>query len=217
MIFYVTDRNGLPAASASALLENIRAAVAAKIDFVQIREKDLPARELLEITREAVRLAQASGATQIIVNSRLDVALAARTAGVHLGSDSVPAQKAVEWARAGNTPQRFLIGVSCHSAAEARAAESAGASYVFFGPVFDTPSKRFLGSPQGIEPLRGVCAALKIPVIAIGGVTESNAQDCFRAGAAGIAAIRLVQETKDAMALASKVLRIRASCARNAP
>lgn len=209
MIFYVTERKSLSGASAAPLLESIRAATAAKIDFVQIREKDLPARDLLRITREAVEMADGAAATRIIVNGRLDVALAAGAAGVHLGSDSIPAQKAIAWVRARNAPGNFLIGVSCHSVLEVREAESAGASYAFFGPVFDTPSKRLLGKPQGIELLREACGVVKIPVIAIGGVTESNASDCIRAGAAGIAAIRLVQETKDAAALSSKVQRIR--------
>jgi len=87
----------------------------------------------------------------------------------------------------------FLIGVSCHSLGSARAAEKGGADYVFFGPVFETPSKAAFGAPQGIERLREVCAALRIPVLAIGGVNAENLRDCIQAGAAGIAAIRLFQ------------------------
>jgi thiamine-phosphate pyrophosphorylase len=207
VIFYVTDRKSQPGASRAGL-EAIRAAAAAKVDFVQIREKDLPTRELLQMIQEAVDLARESYFARIIVNDRLDVALAAGAAGVHLGRQSVPAAEAIEWCRSGDRRENFFVGVSCHSLEEAREAEQAGASYVFFGPVFDTPSKRSFGSPQGVELLRHLCHEVKIPVIAIGGVNESNAPDCIRAGAAGIAAIRMVQEANDVEALALKIERI---------
>ncbi|MGC2707047.1 MAG: thiamine phosphate synthase, partial [Candidatus Acidiferrales bacterium] len=114
----------------------------------------------------------------------------------------------VQWCRGGNAPPEFLIGVSCHSFEEAREAESAGASYVFFGPVFYTPSKRGLGAPQGAARLAEVCRSVRVPVIAIGGVDESNAAECLRAGAAGIAAIRMFQEAGDADALGRTIERI---------
>ena len=208
LTFYVTDRKALPDASRMAILESICAAVSARVDFVQIREKDLPTRELLAITSEALRAANESGYTRIIVNDRLDVAVAAGAAGVHLGSESLSAERTVEWLRTEKFPADFLVGTSCHSLEEARQAETAGVHYAFFGPIFDTPSKRPFGAPQGTKALRSVCAAVGIPVIAIGGVEGSNAQACFRAGAAGIAAIRLFQGTRDATALALKVERI---------
>lgn len=201
----MTDGKALPSEPRAGVLEAIRRAAAARVDFVQIREKDLLTGELLKIAREAVGMAKAANATRVIVNDRLDVALAAGASGVHLGQESAPAAKVIEWRRAGGAPEEFLVGVSCHSIEQARDAEAAGASYVFFGPVFDTPAKRSFGPPQGVEKLGKVCSAVKIPVIAIGGVSESTAADCIQAGAAGIAAIRLIQEAKSGEALAATV------------
>ena len=96
-----------------------------------------------------------------------------------------PRGEVVRWLRSGNAPADFLVGVSCHSLEEVREAENAGASYAFFGPVFDTPAKRAFGAPQGMARLEEVCRSVKIPVIAIGGVNEENAEECFRAGAVG--------------------------------
>ena len=118
-----------------------------------------------------------------------------------LGGGSVPATEVVRWCRSGNAPPEFLVGVSCHSIAEAREAESAGASYVFFGPIFDTPSKRSFGPAQGTARLAEVCQALRIPVIAIGGINEENGTECIRARAAGIAAVRFFQEPRGAHTL----------------
>lgn len=174
------------------------------MDWVQIREKDLQARELLELARQAV----AGTTARVLINDRLDVALAAGAAGVHLGHESATARVVVRWSRAGNAPAEFLVGVSCHNLEEAREAESAGANYIFFGPVFDTPSKRSFGPPQGITRLNKVCRVVRIPVIAIGGVNEENATECAHAGASGIAAIRLFQEAADAAALRDTVARL---------
>jgi thiamine-phosphate pyrophosphorylase len=98
--------------------------------------------------------------------------------------------------------------VSCHSIGEAREAESAGASYLFFGPMFDTPSKRSYGPPQAIALLAEVCRATRIPVIAIGGVNDENGPECIGAGAAGIAAIRLFQQSRGANSLNDAVARL---------
>jgi thiamine-phosphate pyrophosphorylase len=196
---------------AESVLTNIRAAIEAGADWIQIREKDLKARELLAIARSAVAMAQdnrRAANSSVLINDRLDVALAAGAAGVHLGHESVPARDVVRWCRGGNAPARFLIGVSCHNIEDAREAESAGAGYIFFGPVYDTPSKRPFGPPQGLGKLTEVCRAVRLPVIAIGGVNEENAEECLRAGAAGIAAIRLFQETRDPAALRHAIARI---------
>ena len=115
---------------------------------MQIREKDLSGRELLGLAREAVA---AEGGARVIVNDRLDVALAAGVAGVHLGRESLGSRDVVSWCRGGHAPADFLVGVSCHSLEDAREADRAGASYIFFGPVFDTPSKRILAmAPQAL-------------------------------------------------------------------
>jgi thiamine-phosphate pyrophosphorylase len=207
----VTDRKALAGDnSVGALLEKIRVVVAAGADWVQIREKDLAVRELLALVRGAVAAGHDLGlrglglradGPRVTINDRVDVALAAGAAGVHLGHASVPAREAVRWCRQGNAPADFLIGVSCHSLEGAKEAESAGASYTYFGPIYETPSKIPFGVPHGIAELAAVCEAVRIPVIAIGGVNESNAAECLNAGAAGIAAIRMIQDAPDRITL----------------
>ena len=220
VICYVTDRKSLGAGRGNLLVrEKIQWAMQARADWVQIREKDMPGRELLELVREAMKSASPQRSAtyarkdrmnaSVIVNDRLDVALAAGAAGVHLGHESVNARDVVDWCRRGTAPAEFLVGVSCHSLEEAREAASAGASYIFFGPVFETPSKRGFGRPQGLERLAEISTSVTIPVIAIGGVDEVNAPACVRAGAAGIAAIRMFQEASDAQALEKLVQNIR--------
>lgn len=213
IVCYVTDRKAVPAGkTASAplnkiLLDTIRAAATAGVDWVQIRERDLSTRELFEFVREAVALTSGrpdsirSRSIKVIINDRLDVALAAGAAGVHLGHASAPAGEVVRWCRAGNAPPDFLVGVSCHSLEGAQEAEHAGASYTYFGPIYETPSKIPFGKPHGAGELAQVAKAVRIPVIAIGGINESNAKDCIRAGAAGVAAIRMIQDAADPTAI----------------
>jgi thiamine-phosphate pyrophosphorylase len=117
---------------------------------------------------------------------------------------SLPVETVAEWRRAAVRVE-FRIGASCHSAEAARGADVAGADYIFFGPVFATPSKAEFGAPQGIERLGEVCRAVRIPVLAIGGVTVENAHSCFAAGAAGVAAIRMFQESEDVLAVANRL------------
>lgn len=161
-------------------------------NWVQIREKGMPARELLELARGAVECTRGTG-VKIIVNDRLDVARAAGAGGVHLGGRSLPVIAVAEW-RTRAAAKNFLIGASCHSLEEARAAEREGADYVFFGPVFETPSKMQFGAPQGLERLREVASAIRIGVMAIGGVTAENGLECVGVGAAGYAGIGLFQD-----------------------
>ena len=200
------------------LRARVRVAIAAGVDWVQIREKELPERELLAVAREAVGAAESANgkrataghaAARVIVNDRLDVALAAQAAGVHLGGDSAPVDEVVRWCRGGNAPAGFEVGVSCHSVEGARVAEGARASYVIYGPVFDTPSKRDFGPPQGLARLEEVCRSVKIPVIAIGGVNAENAVECLHAGAAGIAAIRMFQEAGSEEELRATIAKLR--------
>jgi thiamine-phosphate pyrophosphorylase len=183
------------------LHDSIRQAVAAGADWIQIREKDLDARSLVELARFAAAETRATS-VRVLVNDRLDVALAASAAGVHLGEKSLPLDVVTEWRRSTGRLD-FLIGVSCHSLESARAAERSGADYIFFGPVFATPSKAAFGPPQGIERLREVCASVDVPVLAIGGVNLENARACVAAGAAGVAAIRLFQDARNAAGLAA--------------
>jgi thiamine-phosphate pyrophosphorylase len=203
IVCYVTDRRALSPAPGSAsnnpadpdfqpLHDAIQRAAAFGAALIQIREKDLDARPLLDLVRFAVAAMQDSGA-RVLVNDRLDVALAAGAAGVHLGENSLPLETVNEWRRSAGRPE-FLIGVSCHSLESCQTAARGGTNYVFFGPVFATPSKAAFGPPQGLERLREACQAVEIPVLAIGGITAENFQSCLEAGAAGIAAIRWLQE-----------------------
>jgi thiamine-phosphate pyrophosphorylase len=210
LLCYVTDRNAL--ADPSQLAEHIALAVASGIDWVQIREKDLPARELLAVARAAVKavsLVGPSPATQIIINDRLDVASAASAGGVHLGEASMTVAAVDAWRREGalrnNSLHEFLIGTSCHSVEAVRAAERDGADYVIFGPVFSTPSKEQFGAPLGINRLAEASKAVKIPVLAIGGISEENARECFAVGAAGVAAIRMFAGGRDLTALVGRL------------
>jgi thiamine-phosphate pyrophosphorylase len=216
VLCYVTDRHLFDeAAPLDALLLQIENAAAAGVDWIQIREKDLTPRELLDFTRRAIASAEAKSARnkrtppQTTVNDRIDVALAAGAAGVHLSAVSIPPSEAVAWLRSGNAPANFSVGLSCHNVAEAVAAEQAGVNYIFFGPVYQTPSKANLGKPQGIDRLAEVCRRVRIPVLAIGGITETNAPACVTAGASGIAAIRMFQRKNDGASLMEAILRIR--------
>ena len=209
IVCYVTGRKSLGEAdSGEALLARIRAAAEAGVDWVQIREREISARELLALAGAAV--AACAGKARVLVNDRLDVALAAGAAGVHLRGESMPAREVVPWLRAGNAPAEFLVGVSCHSLEEARQAEDAGANYLFFGPIFETPAKKQFGAPQGAAKLAEVCRSVRIPVIAIGGMSGDRSAECLRAGAAGIAAIRMFQEASEPGLLRAAVEKIHA-------
>jgi thiamine-phosphate pyrophosphorylase len=188
------------------LLERISEAARIGIEFVQLREKDLPAREMESLARDAVkRVRGAAGKTRLLINSRTDVALAAGADGVHLRSKDVSAQDVRKMWHESNGAGEPVIAVSCHTAAEVTAAEAAGAGFVVFSPVFE---KRSSPTAQiaGLELLRSVCQG-KIPVLALGGVTPQNADLCVEAGADGIAGIRLFQEGN----LAASVARFRDS------
>ena len=182
---YITDRRTLPANIN--LLDNIARQLAAGVEWVQIREKDLSARALFELTTRALELPNPHG-SKILVNTRVDVAIAAGADGVHLPAGS-PAPR--HWRAL--SPQGFLIGVSCHTLDEVRAAEGEGADYAVFGPVFAPRSKVTALQPRGLDALEQTAQAVRIPVLALGGITRENTADCIAAGAAGIAAISLYQ------------------------
>ena len=179
-ICIVTDRQRFDP-PIDGLLAMVREAVGAGADLIQVREPDLEARDLAALVARVLALARGS-ATRVLVNDRLDVALACGADGVHLRADSVPAADARRIAPAG-----FLIGRSVHSPGEVDAA--GGADYLIAGTVYPTTSKpggtRWLG-PDG---LREIVRAAAVPVLAIGGITVDRAGEVGATGAAGIAAI----------------------------
>jgi thiamine-phosphate pyrophosphorylase len=216
VVCYVTDRKSLltqagspePRALLDELARSIQNAIASGVDSVQIREKDLGGADLLSTVRAAVA-ATSGTAARIVVNDRPDVAVASGAAGVHLGGASLPVSEVRKWRAAGNAPADFLIGGSCHSLDAALAAAQEGADYLFFGPVFATPSKASFGAPQGLERLAEICRRVAVPVVAIGGIDWQTAALCLRAGAAGVAAIRLFQEERGAGVLRENVAELK--------
>ena len=212
LLYYITDRKQFPGTVAeqrSKLLDKIAEAGRVGIDFIQLREKDLSARELESLARDAVSLLtdttrDSRPATRFLINSRTDVALACGTDGVHLTSTDIsPADARAITSRSGRND--FLVAASCHSAQEVLLAESHGADFVVLAPIFGKASTGTHG--LGLQSIRDLAHGSpddrrieagdkrsRIPVLALGGVTIENAKACVDAGAAGIAAIRLFQE-----------------------
>jgi thiamine-phosphate pyrophosphorylase len=167
----------------------IHAAVAAEIDLIQIREKNLHAGVLYQLAANAAAIIKGSP-TRLLINDRSDVAAAAGADGVHLTTSSLRPEVIRR-----TFGEKFLIGVSTHSLTEASLARQAGADFVVFGPVFETASKREYGDAQGLANLAQVASELApFPVLALGGVTTGNVADCIRSGARGVAAIRMFDD-----------------------
>jgi thiamine-phosphate pyrophosphorylase len=171
------------------VLDVVQAGIKAGIPLLQIREKQLTGRTLYQLSVDAAKLAK-GGSTQVLINDRADIARAAGADGVHLTSRSIQP----EVVRRIFGPE-FLIGVSTHSAEEITAARAGGADFCVFGPVFKTESKAQYGEPVGLARFREVIAGFSgFPILALGGVTVENARGCFSAGAAGVAAIRMLND-----------------------
>ena len=245
LLYYTTDRQqfpGKPSQQRDRLLAKIAEAARAGVDLIQLRERDLSARELYELAAESLAIVRetrnAKRETRLLINSRLDVALACGADGTHLRADDLWASEARaicakalrlqgainvtgaeeagfsrnvkrETRNGSNNDQlttgNLLLGVSCHTQADVLSAEAHGADFVVFGPVFEKRGAEV--DPVGLEDLRGACShiathdkkveagfASGMPILALGGVTLSNARDCVAAGAAGIAGIRLFQD-----------------------
>ena len=206
LLYYITDRKQFPGPEPrrrELLLAKISEAARAGVDYIQLREKDLPARELELLARQAVRVCRETRnqkrETRLLINARSDIALAAGADGIHLPSNAITASEArAIWSAVLTRNSKLetrncIIAVSCHTADEIRLVETQGADFAAFGPVFE---KVGTSLSVGLGALRAACQVSSIAVLAIGGVTIQNARACVDAGAAGIAAIRLFQENE---------------------
>ena len=224
-LYYISDRGQLSDhhdRSLALLLERAEMAARAGVDAIQIRERDLSPRDLLDISlqvvetvRRANSLDASKPATRVLINSRVDLALACGADGVHLRASDIPPSEARSmFVCAGlNSP---TIGISCHQISEIESAEGQGATFAVFGPVFEKAGAGV--TPIGVAALREACTQRRaarppMPVLALGGVDDSNALDCIVAGAAGIAGIRLFQSGNVSATVAR--LRVVASKAKN--
>jgi thiamine-phosphate pyrophosphorylase len=204
-LYYISDRKQLSdnhGRSLTLLVERAEMAAKAGVDAIQIRERDLSTRDLLDLSRQVVEtvrrtnaLDSSKPATRVLINSRVDLALSCGADGVHLRSDDLPASEARNiFVCAGvHSP---IIGISCHRLNEIESAEGQGATFAVFGPIFEKAGSEAL--PIGVAALREVCTQRRaarppMPVLALGGVNENNARQSLQAGAAGIAGIRLFQ------------------------
>ena len=205
-LYVVTDRHE---AAGRDLEEIVVAAAQGGAGAIQLREKDLSARDLYALGAR-LQAALVPYGVPLLINDRLDVALALDAAGVHLAGHSLPTAIARRVLGAGK-----LLGVSTHSVEEARCAADDGADFIVFGPVFATPSKVVYGPPQGLQHLTTVVRAVRIPVLAIGGIDHTNLPQVVQAGVYGVAMIRAVlaapdpykatQQLRTALAAASQV------------
>jgi thiamine-phosphate pyrophosphorylase len=187
-LFLVTDRhqtNGRP------LVPLLQRVLTVGMPAIQLRERDLSAREYVTLARE-VQVVMASRRSQLLINDRIDVALALEGVGVHLRSNSLPVSVARQLLGA-----RRLLGVSVHAVEEGLLAQSQGADYVILGPIYETPSKQMFGPPLGIHILEKACRLVRIPIVGIGGVTAARACEMRQAGAFGVAVISAILGADD--------------------
>lgn len=196
-LLVVTDRHQTHGRRLISILQRV---LAVGTPAIQLRERDLSAKDLLALARE-VQTFTAPRGSHLLVNDRIDVALSLEGVGVHLRSNSLP----MVVARQLLGPQR-LLGVSAHSLDEAVRAEANGADYVVLGPVYETPSKQAFGPPLGLSKLEAVCQVVHVPIIGIGGVTVDRARDVRRAGAFGVAVITAILGAEDVEAATCALL-----------
>ena len=183
------------------LIETVEAAIAGGVTMVQLREKDASSREFYGIAR-ALRRVTKERKVPLVINDRLDIALAVGAQGLHIGQSDLPLDAARKIAG-----RRLFIGVSASTVEEARAAESGGADYLGVGPVFPTGSKADAGNAIGIAWLAEICSAVRIPAAAIGGIGAQNAAAVMEAGAAGLAVISAILSRPDIKAAAEQLRR----------
>ena len=186
-VYVITDRKLLPEGK---FLDGVESALKGGVRAIQLREKDLSPAETLNLAREVRRLTKKYQA-RLFVNDRVDIALMAEADGVHLTESSVSVEEVKS-----RFPQ-LLVGVSTHSLESAKRAELGGADFVTFSPIFDTPSKRGYGTPQGLDRLKEVTKEVQIPVLALGGIKRPNVASVQEAGAYGIALISGIWKARD--------------------
>lgn len=182
------------------MLDAIREAIDGGVRCIQLREKDLPVREYLKLAEVARKITGDSGC-RLIINDRIDMAMAIEADGIHLGNSSLPADVVRRL-----IGEKMLIGVSIHSIEEARMAEKMGADFITAGPIFYTPSKAKYGPPAGIGLLSEINGELSIPVFAIGGIKKENIRDVLGAGAWGVAMISAILGAEDIRKTVKEIL-----------
>ncbi len=197
-LYLITDRQQTGGRS---LLDVVHLALEGGVRAVQLREKDLSTAELYSLAAE-LRLLTSQFAARLIINDRLDIALAVGADGVHIGVNSLPI--AVVRRLMGNDK---IIGYSAHAIDEALHAQSAGADFVTFGPVYFTPSKAEYGRPCGVKKLAEATSALTIPIIALGGISEARIAELHRAKVRGIAVISAIMAAADPRAATASLLK----------
>jgi len=188
-LYLITDRKLVT--RHLSLVTAVEEALKGGVKALQLREKDLGTRELLDMAYKMRELTDKYGA-KLFINDRVDIALSVEADGVHLGQKSIPphaVRKAVNASRITHHASRFLIGVSAHSIEEAKQAEKEGADFITLGPVYKTPSKLKYGQPLGVDIIRKTKAEISIPVFAIGGLKQDRIKEVMDAGADGIALI----------------------------
>lgn len=183
----ITDRK----LSKRPLIESINEAVSAGVDIIQLREKDLPAKEYFELARQ-IKIICENHPAIFIINNRVDIALAVDADGVHLGWQSLPFHIVKHL-----LGKNKIIGISTHSKDEAVSAQEKEADYITLGPVFPTASKDGLIKPLGCNNFIEIKKYLHVPVLAIGGINENNTEEIIKAGADGIAVISAVLQSEN--------------------
>jgi thiamine-phosphate pyrophosphorylase len=198
-LYLVTDRKQTRGRDLLWVLEQ---ALSAGVKAVQLREKDLSGKELFRLAEQTRRLCERYDAA-LLINDRIDVALAVDAAGVQLGKASLP----IEVARSLMGPHKW-VGASIHSLAEGQQAQTSGADFVLFGPVYFTPSKAGFGPPQGLAALAQLVEMLSLPVYAIGGITSDNILALRRLGVSGVALIAAIISAENPQTAAQTMIRL---------
>lgn len=197
-LYLITDRKQIT----MPLPEAVQLALQGGVRAIQLRERDLPVRELLSLAMEVRRITREFNA-RLFINDRVDVAVAADADGVHLGHQSMPTSAVRKLVGA-----KMLIGTSTHTLEEARVAEAEGADLITFGPIYETPSKVKLGVPVGTEALRSVKKFVSIPIFALGGIRERNISDVMGAGAFGVSMISGIFGAEDMQRAAQNIVEL---------